>query len=111
MRCPLARVLCETAILAAGGALCGSAQTTIYEVVRLIIGDGSAPIESGALVVQNGRFTTVVTRNSVKAPLITLLQVLVLARGWRFKPSLRTKDERLKAGSSAYTAGVNCARS
>ena len=41
---------------------------TIYEGARLIIGDESAPIENGAFVVQNGRFTAVGRRGSVQAP-------------------------------------------
>ena len=55
-------------ILTLSGALSVCAQTTIYEGARLIIGDSSAPIANGAFVVQNGRFTAVGTRDSVKAP-------------------------------------------
>src|SRR5262245_46774070 len=40
----------------------------IYEGARLIIGDDSAPIENGAFVVQNGRFTAVGRRGAVQAP-------------------------------------------
>src|ERR1700681_3133839 len=40
----------------------------LYEGGRLIIGDGSAPIESGAFVVQNGRITALGRRGAVTAP-------------------------------------------
>jgi imidazolonepropionase-like amidohydrolase len=42
------------------------AQSVIYEGARLITGDGSAPIERGAFVVQNGRITAI--GSAVKAP-------------------------------------------
>jgi imidazolonepropionase-like amidohydrolase len=40
----------------------------LYEGARLIIGDESPTIESGAFVVQNGRITAVGQRGSVKGP-------------------------------------------
>lgn len=40
----------------------------LYEGARLIIGDSSAPIENGALLVDNGHFTAVGPRGSVTAP-------------------------------------------
>ena len=40
----------------------------IYEGARLIIGDASAPIESGAFVVQNGHITAIGKKGSIKAP-------------------------------------------
>jgi imidazolonepropionase-like amidohydrolase len=40
----------------------------LYEGARLIIGDATAPIENGALLVANGRFTAVGPRASVTAP-------------------------------------------
>jgi imidazolonepropionase-like amidohydrolase len=40
----------------------------VYEGARLILGDASAPIENGAFVVQNGRFSAVGRNGSVKAP-------------------------------------------
>src|SRR6202030_276346 len=42
--------------------------TVLYEGARLVIGDASAPIESGAFVVQNGRITAVGRKGSVQAP-------------------------------------------
>jgi imidazolonepropionase-like amidohydrolase len=40
----------------------------VYEGARLLIGDASAPIENGAFVVQNGRFTAVGRRGAVNIP-------------------------------------------
>ncbi len=40
----------------------------IYEGARLIIGDASAPVESGAFVVRNGRITAIGTKGSIQAP-------------------------------------------
>ena len=40
----------------------------VYEGARLIIGDASAPIDSGAFVVQNGRITALGRRGAVRAP-------------------------------------------
>src|SRR5437870_10866644 len=42
--------------------------TAIYEGARLIIGDASPPIESGAFVVQNGRITAIGRKGAVTAP-------------------------------------------
>jgi imidazolonepropionase-like amidohydrolase len=46
------------------------AQSTpvLFEGERLIIGDASAPIENGALLVQNGRILAIGAAGSVKAP-------------------------------------------
>jgi len=41
---------------------------TLYEGARLIIGDGTAPIENSAFVVQNNQFTQVGRRGEVQAP-------------------------------------------
>ena len=40
----------------------------LFEGVRLIIGDGSAPIERGAFVVQNGEITAIGRMGEVKPP-------------------------------------------
>ena len=45
-----------------------SAVPVIYEGARLIVGDGSAPIESGAFVVESGRITAFGPRGAVTAP-------------------------------------------
>src|SRR5438552_3150419 len=60
-------------LLTAAGPPLAAPQSTgnaavIYEGARLIPGDGSPPIESGAFVVQNGRITAVGRRGSVTAP-------------------------------------------
>lgn len=44
------------------------AAAVVYEGARLVIGDGSAPIENGAFVVQNGRISAVGRRGDVVAP-------------------------------------------
>jgi imidazolonepropionase-like amidohydrolase len=41
---------------------------TVYEGARLIVGDGSAPIDNAAFVVDNGRITQVGQAGQVKAP-------------------------------------------
>ena len=41
---------------------------TVYEGARLIVGDGSAPIEDSAFIVQGDRFTEVGRRGQVKVP-------------------------------------------
>jgi imidazolonepropionase-like amidohydrolase len=41
---------------------------TLFEGARVIIGDGAAPIEDSAFVVQDGRFTSVGRRGEVEAP-------------------------------------------
>src|SRR2546421_269410 len=41
---------------------------TLVEGARLIMGDGSVPIESSAFIVQNNRFTTVGKKGEVQAP-------------------------------------------
>jgi imidazolonepropionase-like amidohydrolase len=40
----------------------------VYEGARLIIGDATAPIESGAFVVENGRITAIGAKGAIKAP-------------------------------------------
>src|SRR5436190_18731475 len=41
---------------------------TVFEGARLIVGDGSAPIENSAFVVQNNRFLQVGRRGQVNVP-------------------------------------------
>ena len=41
---------------------------TVFEGARLITGDGSAPIENSAFIVENGRFTQVGRRGEVPVP-------------------------------------------
>ncbi|MFN7918424.1 MAG: hypothetical protein U0Q55_24010, partial [Vicinamibacterales bacterium] len=45
-----------------------SSRPVVYEGARLIVGDGSAPIESGVFVVQDGTFTAVGAAGSVAVP-------------------------------------------
>src|SRR5580658_9385412 len=44
------------------------AQAVVYEGARLIIGDGTAPIENGAFVVQNGHISAMGQKGVVAAP-------------------------------------------
>jgi imidazolonepropionase-like amidohydrolase len=44
------------------------AATALYEGARLITGDGGAPIENAAFLVENGHFTRVGRRGEVQAP-------------------------------------------
>ena len=46
----------------------GQGRTTIFEGARLITGDGRAPIENSAFVVQNDQFTRVGRRGEIDAP-------------------------------------------
>ena len=46
----------------------GPSAATVYEGSRLIIGDGSAPIDGGSFVVENGRITAIGRKESVTAP-------------------------------------------
>lgn len=40
----------------------------VFEGARLIVGDGSLPVDDGVLVVRGGRITAIGTKSSVKAP-------------------------------------------
>jgi imidazolonepropionase-like amidohydrolase len=56
-------------ILAMAGAAAAQAPTvTVFEGARLITGDGSAPIENSAFVVENNRFTQIGRRGEVPVP-------------------------------------------
>src|SRR5262245_10232360 len=52
----------------AGAQQPAAARATLYEGARLITGDGSAPIESSAFLVENARFTRVGKRGEVQPP-------------------------------------------
>jgi imidazolonepropionase-like amidohydrolase len=41
---------------------------TLFEGARVIVGDGSAPIEDAAFVIENGKFTALGKKGQVKAP-------------------------------------------
>src|SRR5579862_8714640 len=63
-------ILASSIVAAALGSFPCYSQTSavIYEGARLIIGDASAPIESGAFVVRNGRIIAIGQKSSIKAP-------------------------------------------
>ncbi len=45
-----------------------SGGATLYEGARLIVGDGNAPIENSAFLVENNRFTRVGRKGEIQAP-------------------------------------------
>jgi imidazolonepropionase-like amidohydrolase/streptogramin lyase len=51
-----------------GGSPAQSTPATLFEGARLIAGDGRAPLENAAFVVQDGRFTQVGTKGALAAP-------------------------------------------
>src|SRR5689334_1794186 len=61
-----ALVVLASVLLAAAQA--GRARITVYEDARLITGDGSAPIENSAFLVENDRFTQVGRRGQIPVP-------------------------------------------
>ncbi len=52
----------------AGAQQPAAARATLYEGARLIVGDGNAPIESSAFLVENARFTRVGRRGEIQLP-------------------------------------------
>jgi imidazolonepropionase-like amidohydrolase len=72
MRSPTVFIACALAFvwLACAGAQQpdSASRVVLYEGARLIVGDGSAPIENAALLVENARFTRVGRRGEVPAP-------------------------------------------
>ncbi|MBI4886467.1 MAG: amidohydrolase family protein [Acidobacteria bacterium] len=66
------RLLCFIGVMAvsvsAAGQVPAPAGAVLYEGARLITGDGSAPIERAAFLVQNGRFVRVGRQGDVPAP-------------------------------------------
>jgi imidazolonepropionase-like amidohydrolase len=63
--CCLALVMLARPVAQAPGP---ASRPTLYEGARLIIGDGSAPIEDAAFLVENARFTRVGRRGDLPAP-------------------------------------------
>jgi imidazolonepropionase-like amidohydrolase len=62
------RLLAVALLTAAGLLETTSSAATLYEGARLIVGDGSAPIENSAFVVDNNRFTAIGRKGQVRAP-------------------------------------------
>ena len=63
--CLLAVIWMTHARAQAPGAASG---VTLYEGARLIVGDGNAPIENAAFLVENARFMRVARRGEIPAP-------------------------------------------
>src|SRR5215831_14044037 len=61
-----ALVVLASVLLAAAQA--GRPRVTVYEGARLITGDGSAPIENSAFLVENDRFTRLGRRGEISVP-------------------------------------------
>src|SRR3954465_9466789 len=66
-------VLCGVALaasltVATQGQTPASGRAVAYEGARLIVGDASAPIEAGVMVVQDGRIVAVGPKGSVTVP-------------------------------------------
>ena len=55
-------------VIAFAGQPAAQSQVTVFEGARLIVGDGSAPIENAAFVVDGARFTQVGPAGQVKVP-------------------------------------------
>src|SRR5271170_4107204 len=69
MRLPSALMISAGFILAmAGAAPAPAPAVTVFEGARLITGDGSAPIENSAFVVENNRFAQIGRRGEVTVP-------------------------------------------
>src|SRR6478752_8979830 len=64
----IAAVLACAASIAVSTQSRGAGGTVVYEGARLIIGDASAPIESGAFVVRDGVITAVGQKGTVATP-------------------------------------------
>ena len=52
----------------AGAQQPAASRATLYEGARLIVGDGNAPIENSAFLVENARFTRVGRRGEIQLP-------------------------------------------
>jgi imidazolonepropionase-like amidohydrolase len=64
-RCSMLFVAC---LLLAGAVAPARSQTTLFEGARLIDGEGGAPIENAAFIVQGGRFTAVGRGGALTVP-------------------------------------------
>ncbi len=62
------QIQCAALLLLASITSYAQSTDVIYENARLIIGDASAPIETGAFLVENGHILAIGPRSSVKAP-------------------------------------------
>jgi hypothetical protein len=67
-RTKLVRLLLVACLLLMAGAMPAKSQTAVFEGARLIAGDGGAPIESSAFIVEGNRFTAVGRRGELTIP-------------------------------------------
>ena len=63
-----AAILLTCALAACSTVETQGTQVTVFEGARLITGEGSAPIENSAFIVENTRFTRVGRRGELPAP-------------------------------------------
>src|SRR5690348_11193079 len=63
--CTLFITLCSSQL---AGQAPPAARATLFEGARLILGDGQAPIESSAFIVDNGRFSSVGRKGELQLP-------------------------------------------
>ncbi len=63
-----ASVLMLAGAIAVFSQTAGTGRAVLYEGARLVFGDDRPPLENGAFVVQNGRFTAVGQKGAVTAP-------------------------------------------
>ena len=68
MRCVNLAALAASVAVGALAAIPANAQVTVFEGARIIVGDGSAPIENGTVVVDGARITQAGPAASVNAP-------------------------------------------
>ena len=61
-------VLLALCALQAGSQMRAAGAITVFEGARLIVGDGSAPIENAVFLVQNNRFTGIGAKGRLKTP-------------------------------------------
>ncbi|MGE4062497.1 MAG: amidohydrolase family protein [Rhodospirillaceae bacterium] len=80
-----------------------AAQNLVFEGARVIVGDGSAPIENATVVVEKGRITQVGPAASVKAPAGT---TRVDAKGKTIMPALINTHEHLSQTKEGLEADM-----
>jgi imidazolonepropionase-like amidohydrolase len=68
MRTSTKTLACCAAVALAAAVASAQPRTVVYEGARLIIGDGSAPIESGTFVIRNGHIAAIGNSTAIAPP-------------------------------------------